>query len=387
MPNTSLPSLHERAAHVEATLGRLRTWLGERQLDGVILALPANVAWVTGGLGAPVDRSAALDAVRVVVGGAGLALVVTEVEQDRLVDEAEPAALGFEVLAVPWFAGGGYLDEAARAFLDRPASRLGTDVAVAGAQDVAGELLRLRLTHSEQAAGWLRRLGRDASEAMEVTLAGWCPGDTDRSVQARLVQEIEQRGAEAVVVLVGGDERVERYRHPVAVGAATRSLVMAVVVARRQGLHVALTRFVSAGRLPVELARRFEAVLAVEAAVLAACRPGQSYGAALLALAQAYRDVGCPDAWREHYQGGPIGYQQRELELAPVDTGSRWWEQEIAARHAVAWNPSLAGGAKVEDTFLVGSQGLECLTDPIEWPLASCTGVHGIRRPSVLQLD
>ena len=50
-------------------------------------------------------------------------------------------------------------------------------------------------------------------------------------------------GADAPVLIVGGDDRVRRYRHPMAVGAPVRQLAMAVVVARRGGLHAAATRF------------------------------------------------------------------------------------------------------------------------------------------------
>ena len=56
---------------------------------------------------------------------------------------------------------------------------------------------------------------------------------------------------------------------------------------------------------------------------------------------------------RGHYQGGPIGFAQREFEIAPGQTGSRWYREPVAAGHAVAWNPSLPGGAKAEDTYLV----------------------------------
>ena len=45
---------------------------------------------------------------------------------------------------------------------------------------------------------------------------------------------------------------------------------------------------------------------------------------------------------------------QREFELAPTSAGSEWWTVPVEANSAVAFNPSLAGGAKIEDTYLVG---------------------------------
>ena len=71
------------------------------------------------------------------------------------------------------------------------------------------------------------------------------------------------------------------------------------------------------------------------------------------ALAAGYGD----DRWREHWQGGPIGYRQREFEIAPAPADTRWHREPVAPHHAVAFNPSVAGGGKSEDTFLLGDGG------------------------------
>ena len=66
------------------------------------------------------------------------------------------------------------------------------------------------------------------------------------------------------------------------------------------------------------------------AAVLAASRPGHSYGDALTALDRGYAAEGAAGGWAGHYQGGPIGYAQREFEIAPGQGGSRWPDPPIA---------------------------------------------------------
>ena len=105
-------------------------------------------------------------------------------------------------------------------------------------------------------------------------------------------------------------------------------------------------------------------MLAIDDAVLSACQPGATYGAALAALDAAYAAGGAPGEWAGHYQGGPIGFAQREFEIAPDQAGSRWYREPIAAGHAIAWNPSLPGGAKAEDTYLVTGDGrLERVTE------------------------
>jgi hypothetical protein len=118
--------------------------------------------------------------------------------------------------------------------------------------------------------------------------------------------------------------------------------------------------------------------LAVERSTLDACVSGATYGEVLQALAEAYAASGNPGAWREHVQGGPVGYRQREFEIVPGQVDSPWYRTRLEPGHALAWNPSLAGGGKVEDTYLL-EDGLRRLTETGAWPLED-------GRPAVLDV-
>ena len=99
-------------------------------------------------------------------------------------------------------------------------------------------------------------------------------------------------------------------------------------------------------------------------------RPGRELRRGDAGCAARLRDIGARGAWREHYQGGPIGYRQREFELvAHAERSSRWFDTPLADGHALAWNPSVAGGGKCEDTYLARDGGLRRLTDSGRWPL------------------
>ena len=137
--------------------------------------------------------------------------------------------------------------------------------------------------------------------------------------------------------------------------------MMVVVVARRGGLHVAATRLaVRDGKDPlVALTGRLDTV---DEAVRRATRPGETWGDAVEALAASYREIGHAGAWTQHYQGGPIAFEQREFELAPGQSDSPYWDVPCEVGHAVAWNPSLSGGAKIEETYLLGEFELEPVT-------------------------
>ena len=156
----------------------------------------------------------------------------------------------------------------------------------------------------------------------------------------------ERAGIVPVCLIVGGDDRLERFRHPLADGSPMHRQAMAVLVGMRHGLHVALTRHVSAGPPGGTLAITQAETLHIEMAVLdACCETGLTYGDVLDRLAAAYGD----GRWQEHWQGGPIGYRQREFEIAPAPPVTRWHTEPLAPHHAIAFNPSVAGGGKAEE--------------------------------------
>ena len=162
---------------------------------------------------------------------------------------------------------------------------------------------------------------------------------------------------------------------------------MAVVVARRGGLHVAATRFAAAAPARPRLRR----------ACAAGCWPSRTPSCRRAGQARptappsprstpATPAAGAPGEWAGHYQGGPIGFAQREFEIAPDQAGSRWYREPIAAGHAIAWNPSLPGGGKAEDTYLVTDDGqLALVTSAPGWPVEPDDGRQP-PRPAVLEV-
>ena len=290
-------------------------------------------------------------------------------------------------MAVPWYDESAFVAAAAEA-AGAPAAEIASDGHPDFGHDATEELTALRLERSDAELEEMRSLAADAAAALEDALLAWRPGERDLDVQARVGGTVESAGADAPVLIVGADDRVRRYRHPMAVGAPAQELVMAVIVARRTGLHVAATRFACAGPLPRDLADVRARVLRIEQAVLGATVPGATYGDALAALDRAYAAEASPDGWAGHYQGGPIGFGQREFEIAPCQRSSRWYAQPITSGHAVAWNPSLPGGAKAEDTYLVGPAGLERVTSGRDgaWPAEPDDGTSP-PRPGVLEVE
>jgi len=158
------------------------------------------------------------------------------------------------------------------------------------------------------------------------------------------------------VLLVAGDERQGAHRHPLPTRATLGAHALLAITAEREGLYVSLTRIVSFSPPPGELRRLVEATASVDVAMLTASRPGVTTGEALEAAAREYETQGFPEEWRRHHQGGITGYRGREVFAVPGEA------TPLPDGCAVAWNPSITGGGKSEDTALVTEARVEVIT-------------------------
>lgn len=339
---------------------------------------PGSVNWRTGGLSDPVDVTAAIDPVWTLDCEEGCVLITNEIEAPRLEHDFGVQGIGWKVIGVPWFEPDAALDEAC-AFAGVRPDELLSDVDAYGT-NVYDHLVAARLVLSEPERNELRELGALVGEALGAGIDAWRPGvSTDFDTASVIASTLEREGASAVCLIVGGDERLRSFRHPLAIGEVLKDAIMAVVVARRAGLHVAATR-TCVRRGDDEIVGLTTALAPINDAVLGASLPGGNWGATLEALGAAYEAAGQPGAWREHFQGGPIGFEQREFELTPISFTSPFWPLARIENTAVAWNPSLRGGAKIEETYLLGKE-LELLSVTPGWPLIE--GPDGTKRSAL----
>ncbi len=373
LPNRARLGRRAEAAKFAST--RLRETYQSR---GLLLTSPGAVNWRTGGLSDPIDVTASSDPVWVLDCERGSALITTEIEAPRLDHDYRVKELGWDVLAAPW-----YDDDARLALACEYAGVSSLDLlsdTIGVGRNVRDQLVKSRLSLSPAEQEELRELGSLVGRALGAGLDAWRPGvTTDFACAAAISATLEAEGAKAVCLIVGGDERVRELRHPLSVGAVAREVMMGVVVAKRTGLHVAATR-TAIRSSDDDIVTLMRSVASIHDTVVEASLPGGTWGEAVEALAAGYVAVGRPEAWREHYQGGPIGFEQREFELAPGQHASPFWSLERRSPFAVAWNPSLRGGAKLEETYLV-SDGLELLTVTPQWPLEE--GPLGVVRSAI----
>lgn len=336
-----------RRAELAAKLARVQTWLEARGADAWHARQADHLTWLTGGADLLVYREGAPVAEAVVVDG-GLIVVTDRIEAKRL--EAEELPPGTRVEAVDWFEPGARAARVQELLRGRRA---------AGDAD-AGPELHQPLLAVERAR--LAAVGSAAARAFSDAVVGLAPEHSERQAAARLQGALRAAGVDLPVVLVAGEGRLGTVRHPVPTDAPLGRAALLVVCAQRFGLIASLSRLVAFGAVPDGVAEALPKVRRVEAAMLAASRPGVATADVLAAARAAYAAEGAADAWRDHHQGGPVGYRPRAWLATPGERRS------LQAGMALAWNPSLPW-AKAEDTFALGADGaLANLTWDPRWP-------------------
>jgi Xaa-Pro aminopeptidase len=347
--------------------GRLLSLLQRHDLDALILRDPANLAWYSGGARSLIVEGPGAPIFDIVVRHSGDLLVTDEIEAGRLLEEELPG-LALEAQILPW-------GEPRDSVLpDGP--RVGSDSGMSGRVDLASETEAARRSLTDAEVQRYRALGGETSAAITQTILSLEPEDREWDAAAMLAERVLANRSHPVVLLVAGEARLPRFRHPPPTSAAIGRRAMLVVCARRDGLIANVTRLVSFGPLDADARDAYRRLLEVEAVFLDATRPGRRVGDVYRDGTAAYGAHGFePGEWRRHHQGGPTGYRPRDY-LATASSNA-----VVEASQAFAWNPS-APGVKVEDTVVVARDGVEVLSRDPAWPTVE---VAGRIRPAILE--
>jgi Xaa-Pro aminopeptidase len=367
-----------RGEEVQQKHQKVVQYMDNHGLDGVILSLRHNFAWYTVGGMNYVARNYTHGVASLFITRKGTTCMTTVIEGPRMKTE-EFADLDIEVWSSPWYDPQQMAEDWAKTIGDR---KVACDVRVGGLPDSVGTLEsdfnRIRLELTETEIERVRQLGKDTGECLEEACRRTKPGETEHELAARLSGMLWERGARTPVLLMAADDRIEHYRHPIPTSRKFENYGMGVVCSERDGLWVSATRLFSFKPISDELADKHKAVCNVDAAMIAASRPGKTLEDVFYICKEAYKENGYPDQWKFHHQGGSSGYQPREFKGMPgVDV-------PIKENHSIAWNPSITG-TKSEDTVLVLREGNELVSATGNWPTSPYEAGGTIwQRPDIL---
>lgn len=335
---------------------KVMEFIRKNNLDGVILSKIKNFAWYTGGK----------DIHGLVMSDEGLAslvvtldktyLVCNNVEKQRMIREIINDT-DIEIVSYPWYES----DLSSTIAKIKPNAKLASDSPIPGTISLNLEFDKLKYSLSQNEIKKYRWLGRESAICLEEVAKNIKVGDSDWSIEAKLKEKISEKGMMPVVILAGTDGRVLAYKHPYAIGEKIENYAMLVLMAMRWGLMVAATRIVSLKPLSEEIRKRHDSTMNVDATLILNTKPGLKAGDVLKKGIEVYESEGFKDEWKEHFQGGPTGYNVRDYFVNP-DT-----EEVIQENQPFAWNPSIKG-TKSEDTILVGESENEIITNTEDWP-------------------
>jgi Xaa-Pro aminopeptidase len=349
--------------------------LDDLGLDGILIKRQSNFTWLTGGARNLVGIGTETGVSSALISRKGDYILANNIEAPRLIEEEEIEAQGYVVRTFPWHA-----DREAALARELAGGRLGADVPMEGAVGVAKNLAPLRYTLTPWEVARYKDVGMETARVIEETTAEIRPGDKECTVIGRLAARLWDRGLDYITTFCAADDRIARFRHPLATDRRVDRRAMLCVNSRKGGLIISLTRFVQFGPVPADLRRRYDATVNVDCTLMAHTVPGRPAADAFRKGIEAYAAAGFADEYELHHQGGAIGYEGRDYKVA-FDS-----PHIVQENQAFAWNPSITG-AKSEDTMLATAGGPVILSPPVTFPVLEVE-IAGIRfrRPDILEL-
>jgi Xaa-Pro dipeptidase len=182
------------------------------------------------------------------------------------------------------------------------------------------------------------------------------------------------------VLILGSDERVFRYRHPMPTDKPIQRYALLHSVARRWGLHSNVTRCVHFGKPSNEVRRVCEAAATIEGRLFAKLQVAVRFADILEWQKAWYEELGFPEEWQYHFQGGPTGY-------VIVDAMRCLTDKVVQVNQPFEWFITITG-TKVGELALLTKSGLEIASQGNHWPTYSVETEKGVVEvPGLMQLE
>lgn len=344
----------QRLADVDEKHARVRTLLVATGADALLLQDHANIAWFTAGA----------DPARCTTEGCQTSLFVTDdarlfatnaVDSAQLF-EREAFGLGFQLKQREWFQPHAALVE------DLCQGRkVVSDSGIEGTLSVAKDIVRLRQPLTDLEVDRIRRLSKVLVHAVEISARQIRPGVSEASVAGELSHRLIRRTVTPVRIQVCADGRNVRYRHWSYSEDPIESYATVSCIAKRWGLHVAVSRTVCLNQVPEELWEAHKKAVLIHATGMYFSRTGRKLNDVWPKVRRIYDKFGMPTEWQLADQAEIIGYRAMEHQLTPYS------EYELQAPTAMYWHPGI-GAALPGDTILVMPGGCEIVTKSSAWP-------------------
>ena len=333
---------------------RIVQLLKDREFDGLLLSRPASIAWYTGGADVPRGFSGQA-ATALLVTPEGGTLLARKADGDLLLNHAtSDVVLQHRECAWP--------SDARDLFTDwLGAKQIASDQPFEPCVDVSSEVAALRLPLRPQEIENLRKLGIRVARAIEKAAREFQRGDTEAQIAGDVASRLIRHEVVPERIQVWGDGRGQACPNWTFRRDAVEHFCTISVVARRQGLHIAVSRTVSFGIPSKELRWTFPDMLLAHATAMISSRDQTELSTVWAKVERVCETLGEAEDWRATDPGCVTGY---ELCEAPISAKS---SLRLQAGMPVIWR-SLIGPARAVDTILVREADSKVITQTGEWP-------------------
>jgi antitoxin VapB len=352
---------------------RVRTFLEEQGLDALVLGRQDNFAWLTAGGDSRVITTSEMGFGYLIITGDQKWLVSHSMDGERFIKEQVPDQ-GYDLVTSYWHQAS---PEQKVLNLTRGMA-VGADFALEGARQYSQELVDLHYPLTDLDIERCRWIGLTVNNILTDVARNLQPGQTEQEVAAQLLYEYALAGMTIDVLIVGFDERVRHYRHPMPTDNRLQRYALLHPAARRWGLHANVTRLVHFGEPPSDTKRAIDGVATIGGHVATMLAPGVLFADILTEQIRLYRELGYSGEWMYHFQGGITGY-------ALADP-TRCRDQEARAIERQAYDYFITiTGAKFEELTLLTEDGPTFASLGPGWPTRTIRTPKGeIAVPDVL---
>jgi len=350
---------NKKCLEIKNKIFKIREIIAKENLSGILVNQQYNISWLTAGAGNHVlwDDQNSLIGILITE---DKEIIFSENGDFARIQDEEFFNYPFEYKKFEWYSSS-FMSEA----LKVTGGRIGTDFHAPGIDDhinINGILSELRSVLTETEIKRLRSNGKKASELLTSICRRTKPGMRESEIASMLCEEYVRNGFSISVILLGGDERSLKYRHQVVTDHKVKKHFSFVGVGRKEGLAFPINRVVSFGKPSAGLIDNNKKIETVYVYLNLMARIGVNLNEIYRSLADIYRKSGIDkDEWRNHTQGGTMGYLPREAVLC------EGCDYILRENNVIGWNPSLPG-VMAEDVYLLKKNGLEYITYDKKWP-------------------
>ncbi len=360
-------------AEVKEKERRARQFLVAHDLDALLLSRRDNFAWFTFGGDSTLVNSWAEGSATLVITREKKYLVAWIMDAQRNMDE-EVAGQGFEMIAPRAYSGGPVEEIQA---ITR-GMKVASDTPFPGAVLVGEEIIKMHYPLTEGEVARYAEIARQSGEVLEKVAMAIEPGNSELEIAAQLLQEYKERGFFVAVLLVGTDERIYKYRHPTPTAKRMEKYTLLAPAVSRYGLHVTNSRLVHFGPPPAEMVDKHRAVSTIHANMVAHCVPGKRFAELHELQRKLFDELGYPDEWNRHFQGGLTGYNLTDSAIL-LDPEAR-----VQRYQSFGWYITITG-VKTEELSLLEENEARILSYSPHWPsLPIVVGGRTIDIPDIL---